>query len=379
MRWNSFRSTLQTIHLWTGLVLSIPLVLIGLSGSALLVQREILAHSVPAASAKGERQSIAAIIAAAQPALPDLTAARVDLPSAAGYPAAVLFPTADRPARTIAVYVDPVSLKVLGTSGVAPRGPMANSLVSIHAFLMTPPRYGIALVGWIAVAMTFMGLSGLLLWWPRQGRWRNAFWIAKGAEGLRFNLDLHQTLGFWGLVVFLIMSVSGIYLAFPQTFYATVAYVLPVGLGSGDPAAAYSREKGAFDADHALAAALVAVQGARPVTLQLSRRQGNPIVVEMENAGFGPSSPRILATYDSTGTIAYVDDPRGYSLGDKFLNLQQPLHFATGMGWLWEIAVFVSGLTPLILAITGVNIWWLRRRARKRAPEPALAPERIAV
>ncbi|HYM04021.1 MAG TPA: PepSY-associated TM helix domain-containing protein, partial [Stellaceae bacterium] len=126
MSWNSIRGVLQTIHLWTGLIVAIPLILIGLSGSALIVQREILIHSVPAATAQGERQSVAAIIAAAQPALPNLTAARVDLPASAGYPAAVLFPTNERPARTIAVYVDPVSLKVLGTAGVAPRGPMQS-------------------------------------------------------------------------------------------------------------------------------------------------------------------------------------------------------------------------------------------------------------
>jgi uncharacterized iron-regulated membrane protein len=377
MRWNKIRSVLQTIHLWTGLALAIPLILIGLSGSALILQREILVHSVPAATAEGKRQSVAAIIAAAQPALPDLTAARVDLPSSAGYPAAVLFPTNERPARTIAVYVDPVSLRVLGSAGVAPRGPMQSWLVSVHAFLMTPPRYGVALVGWIAVGMTFMGISGLILWWPRQGRWKQQLWIAKGAQGLRFNLDLHQTLGFWGLIVFLIMGISGIYLSFPQSFYAAVASVVPVGARDGDPPPTYAGEKGAFDADHALAAALATVKGARPVTLQLSRRQGNPIVVEFENTGFGPSSPRILATYDSNGTIVYVDDPRSYPFGDMFLNLQQPLHFATGMGWLWETIVFISGLMPLIFGITGLNIWWLRRRAKRRAPIPSLAAEKI--
>jgi uncharacterized iron-regulated membrane protein len=222
-----------------------------------------------------------------------------------------------------------------------------------------------------------MGVSGLILWWPRQGRWRQAFFIAKGAQGLRFNLDLHQTLGFWGLIVFLIMSISGIYLSFPQSFYAAVSSVVAVGARDGDPVPSYAGEKGAFDADHALAAALATVKGARPVTLQLSRRQGNPIVVEFENTGLGPSSPRILATYDSNGTIAYVDDPRTYPMGDMFLNLQQPLHFATGVGWVWETIVFISGLMPLIFGITGLNIWWLRRRARKRTPVPALSAEKI--
>ena len=158
-----------------------------------------------------------------------------------------------------------------------------------------------------------------------------------------------------------------------------MSFLVPVGSRDADPVPSYAGEKGAFDADHALAAALATVKGAVPVTIQLSRRAGNPIVVEFENAGFGPSSPRILATYDANGTIAYVDDPRSYPFGDTFLNLQQPLHFATGMGWFWEAIVFISGLMPLIFGITGLNIWWLRRRARKRAPIPALEPERVPV
>src|SRR5260370_40477359 len=64
----AFRRVLQTIHLWVGLILAIPIILIGLSGSALLLQREILSLSVPAASATGQSQSIARIVASAQSA-----------------------------------------------------------------------------------------------------------------------------------------------------------------------------------------------------------------------------------------------------------------------------------------------------------------------
>src|SRR5258708_14294014 len=62
----AFRRVLQTVHLWVGLILSIPIILIGLSGSALLVQREILRWSIPTVSGAGESQPIARIVAAAQ-------------------------------------------------------------------------------------------------------------------------------------------------------------------------------------------------------------------------------------------------------------------------------------------------------------------------
>ena len=66
--WRGFKRILQTVHLWMGLILAVPIILIGVSGSALLLQREILAYNVPAATADGERAPLADIIAAAQKA-----------------------------------------------------------------------------------------------------------------------------------------------------------------------------------------------------------------------------------------------------------------------------------------------------------------------
>ncbi len=68
-----FKRTLQTVHLWMGLLLAIPIIVIGLSGSALLLQREILAYSVPAASADGEHAPLMQMIAAAEKAAPENT------------------------------------------------------------------------------------------------------------------------------------------------------------------------------------------------------------------------------------------------------------------------------------------------------------------
>src|SRR5437660_507087 len=82
-------------------------------------------------------------------------------------------------------------------------------IIGIHAFLAMPPPIGLPFVGWTGVIMTLMGLSGLVLWWPRQGQWRQGFLLRRGTRGLPFYFDLHRVAGTWGLLVFLAVSTSG--------------------------------------------------------------------------------------------------------------------------------------------------------------------------
>src|SRR5688572_27514875 len=107
-----FKRILQTAHPWIGLPLAIPSFFSGISASALLLQREILAYSVPAASAQGEPAPLMQIIAAAQEAAPANATPRSIVPALyAGAPTTINFDTGGRPPRTL-VHVDPVSLEV---------------------------------------------------------------------------------------------------------------------------------------------------------------------------------------------------------------------------------------------------------------------------
>jgi uncharacterized iron-regulated membrane protein len=363
----------ETVHLWTGLVLCIPMILIGLSGSVLLVQREILSLSVPRASAAGRSQPLSRIVETARTAVPGVRANWIELPSSVGRPAAVQFAVARRPLRNVEVYVDPVSLKVLGMSDVVRRGPIMSVIVNLHEFLMMPSHFGLALVGWIAVAMTLMGISGLILWWPRQGRWLRAFLVARGARGLRLHLDLHHAVGIWGLLLFLILNVSGIYLAFPQTVSSAVRVVLPPHRSGANAEPGGVKPNWPKDPDEAVALARASVPNARVTGIQLPGASGTPYVAQLEITGFGPAVPPITVTMDrQLADIISIDDPRSYSAAERFLNLLYALHFSVGLGAAWTVLVFVSGLLPLFLAITGSTIWWKKRQAKR--PEPALVP-----
>ena len=115
--------------------------------------------------------------------------------------------------------------------------------------------------------------------------------------------------------------------------------------------------------DRAIISAQSAVRTAVPMSIELPG--DNPsYTVELEPQDFAPTDPRVIVVMDAkTGSIDYIDDPRNYAATDQVLNLQHNLHFGVGLGWIWMILVFLSGLMPLLFAITGLTVWWKRRRS----------------
>jgi uncharacterized iron-regulated membrane protein len=366
------RHYLRTAHLWLGLILCIPIVVIGISGSALLIQSHYVNRSFPTGTATGSKQTIVRAIESALAVGPaNSRLGRVDLSVRAGQPVTVQLQPPGRGVRPVRVHVDPVSLEVLGTNEVLPRGQALGFLINIHSFLMMRSYVGVKVVGALGVAMILMGISGLVLWWPKRGQLRRAFFVRRGARGLSLYLDLHHAAGIWTVAVLLLMSVSGVYLCFPQTVTEGLTRVLPSALGSGEPVDGFVPTPGPLDADMAVASAVRAVPDARAVSVQMPEQSGRPIVVYLETTRLGGATqPQILVTLDqATGDIGYVDDPREHGIVENVVNFQNALHYGVAFGPLWQVVVFVSGLLPLFFAVTGLSIWWARRRVTRRASE----------
>jgi PepSY-associated TM region len=131
-------------------------------------------------------------------------------------------------------FVDPVSLKILGDTERRRAGAFRRTLTTLHVAMMAPGYFGLQFVGWMGVVMVPFGISGLVLWWPKKGQWRLAFGVKKGTRGFRLNRDLHGAAGFWSLSVFLVLSISGVDLAFPVTFQNMLDAFLPLDSGVAD-------------------------------------------------------------------------------------------------------------------------------------------------
>jgi uncharacterized iron-regulated membrane protein len=69
----SFLKALQWVHRWCGIILCVPLVLLGITGSILVFDHEIedlIGEGPPPAKAVGERRSFGDVVAAARAVVP---------------------------------------------------------------------------------------------------------------------------------------------------------------------------------------------------------------------------------------------------------------------------------------------------------------------
>jgi uncharacterized iron-regulated membrane protein len=71
-------------------------------------------------------------------------------------------------------------------------------------------------------------LTGMLVWWPGLGSWRRALTISANAGWKRFVFDLHGAVGIWTFAVLLMWGVTGGYFVFPQPFRAAISFFTPI-------------------------------------------------------------------------------------------------------------------------------------------------------
>jgi uncharacterized iron-regulated membrane protein len=65
-------------------------------------------------------------------------------------------------------------------------------------------------------------------------------------------------------------------------------------------------------------------------------------------------------------TVLAVWNPRLGSAGDRFISWQNPLHSGYAFGGAGRAIVFLSGLAAVLFVVTGVPLWYARRRRRTR-------------
>ncbi len=409
MSFTQLRRALFTIHMWVGLVLGILLAALGLSGS-LLVYDEAIANLFsppPHAVTAGQPLPLTMIAdiarrTAAEQGL-DGVQLQIVLPDAPGEAIAVraggISPMGNGSAAGasgmrgmamnggrrheggregrraegqagagggsrggLQIFIDPVSGEVLGTrKALLP--PILVFAHQLHGnFLMG--REGRSLVvGWLGVAMCVLGITGLVLWWPKRGQWKYAFGVRRAATGLRFHRELHGATGIWMFVVFMAVSVSGVAIAWPQTFGLNPPGFNPRALPSVKPPAetAGIRRIGATEA---VIAAVAAVPGLEARSVTLPARRDQPISVN-------------YLSHDAVNASVLIDPYRGTVLAvrdssGRFMSWMRPVHQGS-LGPVWRFLVFLSGLVPALFVVTGIVMWAKKRR--RRIPMTVLAGE----
>src|SRR5262249_34016560 len=148
---------------------------------------------------------------------------------------------------------------------------------------------------------------------------------------------------------------TGIYLAFPQTArnaMSSIAAMTPQGPRPGQQVA---REI-ASTPDEVLTAALAAEPGTRAAAIFIAAPDphGNGAApqwrIQLRRAGGGVT----VLVDDRSRAVSRAPEPLA---GDRAAQMIRWIHEGEAGGLLWRLAVFLCGLMPTVLGVTGIVVW----------------------
>jgi uncharacterized iron-regulated membrane protein len=356
------------LHKWIGILLAVLVIPVALSGAA-LVWHDALDRAIHPAryATSGERLLPADAYAAAARArlAPGERIAQLTFPDHGGpvivaAASAAAAPRPGPPLRTN-IYLDPPTARVLDVKSSA-AGPV-RFLHVLHGSLQIPGGWGRPIVGWIGVALLLSSVSGLWLWWPTVGRW---------TRGLRWrrrpdtNANLHHLFGFWIALPLFILSLTGAWISFPKVFGPLVGEGQPRGPDRAAQTRARPVERTGLGADQAIARALAIAPGrVRQLVWPTELKPDWSVQLAGEPR-------RTVSVADDAGTAALAPARPGQGPVGRWM---RRIHDGDGMGPLWQTIIFLGGVLPAVLAVTGLIMWWRARGRRpRRAARPLVAP-----
>ena len=361
----SLTRALLLAHRWAGLVLGLVLVLIGITGSILSFQREIDAALNPAlyrASGPADPALGFAEILRRAEAATGRPAGSIRPPDAV-WPVWIVSPPRMRGGPPAAsAYLDPATGALLGERDA--RGGFISTVRQLHETLLLRDWGGHEAVGWLGVLLLVFSLSGIWLWWPKQGSLGRALVTIRRRPSVVLNLDLHRVIGIWMAVVLAVVAVSGVALIFPAWFRPMLGIAEPVQAAPAPP----RRDPMVLDADAAAAAALAHLPGqvVTGVLLPSRQRQAWQVTTRPADASTEVRARSFITIDPWSGTVLEERGPRTRAAGEEALAMQRWLHGGALLGWGGRILVFLSGLAMPVLFVTGLAAWLLRRRNRRR-------------
>ncbi|MEP9349341.1 PepSY-associated TM helix domain-containing protein [Xanthobacter sp. KR7-225] len=393
----ALRSGLVWAHRILGLATALFLFVAGITGSLLAFHDEIDVRLNPqayTATARGAPLAPEALAAKIEAGDPDRAVWYMALEHAPGHAAAVfamgrIDPASGQPVDIAKDYfnVDPVSGEILAArlwgACCFSRLAFVPFIYEFHHNLSLPGTMGILLMGVVAVLWFVDGFVGLALTLPRGrpflAKWTPAFAI-KGGSRFRLHLDLHRAVALWLFVILIAIAFSSIAMNLRREVAEPIVRLFstltPTPL-SGAPFERLRPRTLSFDG--------VLAAGVREARARGWSEPASEIFYSPHYGVFGvsfgdhddPFDQRWLYFSGDTGELRGAAIPGAGSAGDVFLALQLPIHSGRVLGLFGRILIAVMGVVVAMLSVTGVVIWWIKRKGRRARAMKAARPKAV--
>lgn len=368
---------LFTLHLYTGLLFGLFVVIVGLSGSVIVYWRELDAWLNPDMTVAVQSRPLVdmdTVVAALRATHPQhYDSWRIKLPE-----------RADRP--IVAEYYDPPDRR--GTWGAAyyvlldpysgaPRSgwywneTLVSWIYTLHMYLQAGAA-GHDLVGAVGIVLLLLTLNGLYLWWPR-GRWSRAALLMKlRSDWPRFEYDSHRLAGLYSLIVMVVVTVTGLNIIWPNAVGATVSVFSPLEAVPQGMRSAPAAGRAPIAASTAFAVAQAEFPDARVQTFVTPSTADSAFrVILRQPFELSRNDAQTQVWIDQySGAVLAVRDPRTFNTGTTLHSLTYALHNGEAFGEPGKFIVFLLGPVLLWLYVTGVTRWWRLRRLRIGVAQP---------
>jgi uncharacterized iron-regulated membrane protein len=387
------RAFFQRLHLWATLTIGAFLLIVTTTGSLALFRHEINRLTLPAlyqvtpSSQPVDMDEARAVVQRAFPKEHLETVIRAS--NAEPY----LFYVGENPSRTVTV--DPGTGKLNGS--FIPEHTFVGFMAKVHYTLLSDkmefkypawvPDWSRKLIGEnlgefalkiVAFALLIMVLTGAVLWYPGVKKLALAFKLRLERSEYIRQYDWHKLIGFASLPFLAMWALTALNFYEPWNGWIKTAwYTITRSSDAITPPEVKSKpgDTPQITASRAGEIARATVPDARLISVSLPHDKDGVVDIWMARGvdpyAYGEWPGNVNLKLDQrSGTVLDNSVKHTSSWGaDVYNNWTYPLHAGIAVPWWGRLIWLGFGLFPLVLAYTGLRMWWLKRRARlqKRA------------
>ena len=224
------RKALFQIHLWTGIGLGLYVLLMSVTGSALVFRRELvkrLAREPSVVAGPGARLIEDELKQVARRAYPDYEVTRIWPRKNPDQPVEIWL---ERRGKKLQRLFNPYTGADLGDS-IRSGFRFVLWLADLHDNLLLE-KTGRLINAAGGIFTVLLGLTGAVIWWPGSDTWRRSLSFRWKTNPKGFNWTLHSALGFWTFLFLFMWALTGIYLSIPIVFNNAVDFLEPLNAPS---------------------------------------------------------------------------------------------------------------------------------------------------
>lgn len=415
---SSLRQCWVIFHRWAGLITAPFLIVTGLTGAVISWDHELddwLNPHLREVHTQGELLPPLELAARVEHQYPEIRVASIPLNTGKQESLALFVMPKQNPETGKLytpgfnqIFLDPVSGAEMGKREWGAVWPLSSEnfvsfLYKLHYSLHLPEmfgtdRWGIWLLGIIAIIWVIDCFVGFYLTLPSRQkklpaggatqqltkhtvgfwkRWKKAWGLRLNAGNFKLNYDIHRAFGLWTWVLLFVIAFSAVSLNLRrEVFLPLLSAVTTVSPGVLDqrvrtPLHEPVEPKYSYAEILPLAVAEAKQQGWQEPAgrigyfMNLGVYAVDFYLPEADHGVAGGGHRRLF--YDAqSGALLGNRIPWTGTAGDIVSQAQFPLHSGRILGVGGRIMISVMGVIVAILSITGIYIWWKKRKARLR-------------